>query len=315
VRSNLNKNQLKKINYIKVLAVAFTFLLLLKTSSFPSDKFGIENLRLDHMNIVMKNLDKATAFFKKMGFTVKPGRLHQNSILNNFIKFQNGSSIELMTAFRRKDELSKWYVDYIAKHSSGAGAFLCLRTDSSDELYKIEKLLQLQKQPFERSDLKYANILNFNKHESLHPVFFINYKNTIIDSANFINHTNTTNSLYAVWINTAGNKNTKKNFTKLSNGNLDQIVLPGPIKFGEVLKLKTGYIYLVQDPTTDRIAGITVTVTDKSKTKELLERSLNRKFNFVNTSRGESIIIPPKISFGVWLEFLQLNRSSEKQKI
>jgi len=283
------------------------FLIFLNRNCFSQKQFSIENTRLDHANIAVKDLDKATAFFKKIAFTIKSGRLHHNSILNNFIKFQDGSSIELITASQKKDELSQWYIDYIAKQSLGAGAFLCLRADSKDELNKIDELLQLQNFHYNRLDFKYANILNFKKYESLHPVFFIYYKQPVFDRKKIFYHSNAANSLYAVWINTAINKKIKKKITKLSNDNLDQISLPVPNKFAEFLKLKTGYIYFVHDSTTDRIAGFTVAVKDIFKTKKLLERNLNRKLNLANTSRGNSILISPKISFGVWLEFLELN--------
>lgn len=51
---------------------------------------------LDHVVIVVRDLEAASAGFRSSGFVLKQGRLHANNLLNRHIKFRDGSSIELM---------------------------------------------------------------------------------------------------------------------------------------------------------------------------------------------------------------------------
>jgi hypothetical protein len=84
---------------------------------------------LDHVVIAVKDLDASTASFRQLGFTIKPGRLHPNGLLNNHVKFRDGSEIELMTVRgAATDSMSRNYADLIA--SGDGGVYLALRAAS-----------------------------------------------------------------------------------------------------------------------------------------------------------------------------------------
>src|SRR5262245_4051661 len=53
---------------------------------------------LDHIPTAVRDLGAASARYRALGFALKPGRLHDNSILNNHAKFPDGTEIELITA-------------------------------------------------------------------------------------------------------------------------------------------------------------------------------------------------------------------------
>ena len=55
-------------------------------------------LGMDHIPVVVADLDKAEADFRAMGFSIKPGRPHSNGIRNAHVKFPDGTEIELITA-------------------------------------------------------------------------------------------------------------------------------------------------------------------------------------------------------------------------
>lgn len=48
-------------------------------------------LHIDHVPIAVRDLASAVVQFRAMGFTIKPGRPHQNGIENASIKFADGS--------------------------------------------------------------------------------------------------------------------------------------------------------------------------------------------------------------------------------
>lgn len=70
-------------------------------------------LGLDHIPVVVKDLDRAKQDFMKLGFTLKPGRLHDNGLRNEHVKFDDGTEIELITPTDASDALSSQYVDWL----------------------------------------------------------------------------------------------------------------------------------------------------------------------------------------------------------
>jgi hypothetical protein len=75
---------------------------------------------LDHVVIVVRDLDAAADGFAKLGFRIKPGRLHPNNLLNRHVKFRDGSGIELMTVQGEPgDQMARNYVDLLAAGEGG----------------------------------------------------------------------------------------------------------------------------------------------------------------------------------------------------
>lgn len=54
-------------------------------------------LRLDHVVLVVSNLEQAQAELIPLGFRFKPGRRHANNLLNRHIRFRDSTELELMT--------------------------------------------------------------------------------------------------------------------------------------------------------------------------------------------------------------------------
>ena len=70
---------------------------------------------LDHIPIVVRDLDRAAADFSALGFALKPGRPHANGLLNVHAKFRDGTELELITATAPTDELSRRYLDWLKR--------------------------------------------------------------------------------------------------------------------------------------------------------------------------------------------------------
>jgi hypothetical protein len=70
---------------------------------------------LDHMPLVVSDLDAAAVAYSKLGFALKPGRPHDNGIRNRHLKFPDGSGIELLSPERGpKDESAAHYAAELA---------------------------------------------------------------------------------------------------------------------------------------------------------------------------------------------------------
>jgi len=86
---------------------------------------------LDHVIVVARDLDAASAGFRSSGFVLKQGRLHPNNLLNRHIKFRDGSSIELMTVQGAPgDAMARDYADLAA--AGEGGVYVALEVDGLD---------------------------------------------------------------------------------------------------------------------------------------------------------------------------------------
>lgn len=79
---------------------------------------------LDHVPIAVRDLDESVRLFQKLGFSLKKGRPHDNSITNYHAKFSDGTELELITATDALDPVSAGYVSFL-KEGEGP-AYLCL---------------------------------------------------------------------------------------------------------------------------------------------------------------------------------------------
>ena len=93
----------------KLLLLLFTALL----SAAPVAAAPPLILGLDHIPLAVRDLDQAGRDFARLGFTIKPGRPHDNGIRNLHVKFADRTEIELITAAEPRDALSGEYVDHL----------------------------------------------------------------------------------------------------------------------------------------------------------------------------------------------------------
>ncbi len=66
---------------------------------------------IDHVPTVVADLDAAVASYARLGFALKPGRVHDNGLRNQHVKFADGSGIELLSPQAGAvDALTRTYV-------------------------------------------------------------------------------------------------------------------------------------------------------------------------------------------------------------
>ncbi|MGH9751508.1 MAG: VOC family protein [Blastocatellia bacterium] len=81
---------------------------------------------IDHIVILVSDLETAIRNYKQLGFTVAPGGRHPTSTHNALIGFADGAYLELL-AFYQPNPESKWWV----KLEQGGGLIdFCLQTDN-----------------------------------------------------------------------------------------------------------------------------------------------------------------------------------------
>ena len=98
------------------------------TTTFFGSSPEQPGLLLDHVPIAVRDLASATAQFRALGFTIKPGRPHQNGIENASIKFADGSYVELITSHNGTDALARQYETFL---KIGEGASYVFLRDSN----------------------------------------------------------------------------------------------------------------------------------------------------------------------------------------
>jgi hypothetical protein len=85
-------------------------------------------IALDHVVIAVRDLASAVADFRSLGFTLKPGRLHPNGLLNSHVKFADGTAFELMSVERAStDPLAMVYESFLL--AGEGGVFVAIEAD------------------------------------------------------------------------------------------------------------------------------------------------------------------------------------------
>jgi hypothetical protein len=62
----------------------------------PPTPAGPSLVGLDHVPTVVADLDQASEDYRRIGFSLKPGRAHDDGLRNRHVKFRDGSGIELI---------------------------------------------------------------------------------------------------------------------------------------------------------------------------------------------------------------------------
>lgn len=252
----------------------YLFLALLSLSLTLPQKDLI--IGIDHIPVVVNNLDSATIFYKKLGFSIKPGRFHQNGIRNQHIKFPNGTEIELITASQPVDPLTTEYYNSL-KEGEGPVYFGLFATNPTALTKQID-----------------TNIL--------HPLFFGSRNHSPTDKPEHFAHSNTAYSLTSIWLATDHISTYLQLFKKLGikvkqkkmfSGITAQIAV---LKEGEVILLPASLQVIPHH----QVIGVTVQVKDLKKLKTILQQS---DIKGIESKNG--LLLSPVLTHGIYLEFKQ----------
>lgn len=173
------------------LASAFVLVTLLFSTTAAAQARRPLVAGLDHIPVVVRDLDKAQADFRAMGFSIKPGRSHADGIRNAHVKFPDGTEIELITATNDTDELTE---EYLAKMKSGEGpVYFGLYAPDRDAV-----ALRLRDSRVAAQDDN--GMFIFPSASPLHSLFLGQRNKTPTDKPQYFAHKNSATRLSALWV-------------------------------------------------------------------------------------------------------------------
>lgn len=258
---------------------------------------------IGHVPIAVKDLDRASADYRALGFALKAGRLHDNSLLNAHAKYPNGTELELISASRPADELARKYLALIAR---GDGpVFVALEaTDPT----AVETRLNAAGFATRRS----GPFLSPTE-PGLDYFFFVGDNRSPTDEPAHFAHANTTTDLVGICIADSENRRLVEFFQALG-GRVEKGVVVGlGADRGYRIELARGAITLIPKSRREHrdrpIVGVTLATRDIDAARRSLQRSSIPVLAPVdwppNLDRDSSrrIYVAAPATHGLWIEF------------
>lgn len=246
---------------------------------------------IDHIPVVVRDLDRAQADFRAMGFAIKPGRLHTDGIRNAHVKFPDGTEIELITAPKAVDALTQ---EYRAEMQSGEGPvyFGLYAPDQGAVLARL-RTLQIDAQ-------KDDGMVGFSSASPLHPLFLGQRNKAPTDKPEHFAHQNGAVRLSALWVRDTPEL---RNLLKGMGVTLAPIRLPGFVGVANGFRaaLPEGDLYLVPSVKATVVAA-------RVEVRKIGDVEMVLKANGVPMTKypacdKNAVCVPPSFAHGLWIEF------------
>lgn len=237
---------------------------------------------LDHIPVAVRDLEAASATYRALGFSLKPGRPHANGIRNAHVKFPNGAGIELLTVPAAVDPLSTKYLNMI-----GAGDGPGFLSFHARETATLEAARQA------------------GREQALDYVFWVQDNRSPTDRPEHFAHPNGAKALSAVWIATDDGARLVSLLLQLG-GRTDhrEVLAPEPVDAtvvtldeGEVVILPGSHQLLKGRP----IIGASFRVTDLATVRKALSAAGIPAWS--GPGSDERVVVEPQRAHGLWLEF------------
>lgn len=250
---------------------------------------------LDHIPLVVGDLDQAIGTYRSLGFALKPGRPHANGIRNAHVKFPSGAGIELLAAATATDALSAHYVDLL---KAGEGpAFVTFHARDSDHLHAA---LHAGGHGFRRD----GEITTLQAPEFA-SLFFVRDNRSPTDRPEHFAHANGAVALSAVWVATEHRDDLADLLVRLGGRReLRRVLAPDPVEAtvvtlaeGEVVILTEQHQVVVGRP----VIGASFLVPDLARVRRTLAEA--QIAPWVGATPGDRVVVEPSVAHGLWLEF------------
>lgn len=158
----------------------------------PAALAGDSLVALDHMPLVVADLDAASRTYARLGFALKPGRRHSNGLRNQHVKFPDGSGIELLAPER--GPMDALTARYHAELAIGEGpVFFALH---ARDHVRLERALRDAGMAFHREE---GGALTLDD-PSLSFLFFGGDNRSPTDRPEHFSHANSAIAMSGVWI-------------------------------------------------------------------------------------------------------------------
>lgn len=250
---------------------------------------------LDHVPIAVADLEKAAERYRALGFTLKPGRPHDNGIRNQHAKFADKTELELITAPEARDGLTTTYRRYLAQ---GDGpAFLALFAPSLDAAAERLGIARPT-----------GPTLDVGERDGLGYLFLGRRNASPTDRPEHLVHANTATALIAVWL--AGDLAAERALFETLGARIVPMEVRVPDRaMAAVARFAEGDVTLLpadrQRVPGRRIVGATVRVRSIAAVEAALKRGGVPVPPRVTNGDATSVFVPPDEAQGLWLEFRQ----------
>jgi len=257
-------------------------------------------LGLDHIPLAVTDLDTTAERYRELGFTLKPGRLHENGIRNQHVKFTDGTELELISLREARDPLTAEYLKLLA---SGDGpAFVGFY---APDINQLTGQLDAEGRTY-RYD---GGLLTFPESDRLRYIFFGDRNRSPTDSPEHFEHRNGAEALIGVWIAGDDLDPERQLLTALGATITEQeVYVPERLK-ATVARLQQAEVVFLpasqQLVPGRRIVGATIRTRDLDALRRVLEAASWSVPPVVQTTYGRSMFVSPGIAHGIWLEFRQ----------
>ena len=250
---------------------------------------------LDHIPVAVGNLERACTTYRALGFVIKPGRHHANGIRNAHVKFPDGSGIELIRAQAPVGPLTRRYIEFLA-HGDGP-AFLALRAPDSGRLAAA-----LRRGGYAFS--KEGEVINVLE-PTLESLFFVRGNRSPTDRPEHFAHPNGASALRAVWIAAEEGATLERFLVGLGGASARRSVLAPDLAEARVVSFGAGDVVILpasRSGTASRpIMGASIRVASLDAAGRQLSR--NGVVGRRETGRPRRLVLPPRETCGLWLEF------------
>ena len=246
---------------------------------------------IDHIPVVVRDLEKAQLDFRAMGFAIKPGRIHADGIQNAHVKFPDGTEIELITAPKAVDALTQ---EYRAKIASGEGpVYFGLYAPDQGAVSARLRALPIEAQNGD-------GMVGFSAASPLHPLFLGQRNKTPTDKPEHFAHPNGAARLSALWVRDTPEL---RELLKGMGVALTPANLPGFIGVANGLRaaLPEGNLYLVPSGKATVIAA-RVDVRKIGDIKAVLKANAVPMTEYPACDK-DAVCVPPSFAYGIWIEF------------
>jgi catechol 2,3-dioxygenase-like lactoylglutathione lyase family enzyme len=284
---------------------------------------------IDHVGIAVRDLETAKKTYRDvLGFTIYAGGKHPNGTRNSGPALEN-AYLELITFWDRTKKLGGVVANFLEKHEGTLFLGLevspvddtarLLRTrgfniqgpedgsisddpDQHDEPGGSWRLVGLETGPVPAAHLPA---------KSTDAIFFIQYQTV---------HPNTAKKLSSVWMGVRDLETSVKEYESMGFRPSRKFAVAQLGAQGQEIEAGQGPILLLQpEKSTGSVAsflaergaegimGVSIEVASLQTARDLLKSNTKRQFEPYNGPYGQSILIPPELTHGVWIEFFQNN--------
>lgn len=252
---------------------------------------------LDHIPLAVRDLAAATETYRRLGFSLKPGRLHPNGIINAHVKFPDGSGVELITASAAVDDLTRKYRTFLETAEGPAYFSLHVRQPGA-------VAAALTRAEIEYKEAGVTSLL----HPALSWMFFIGDNRSPTDRPEHFAHPNGAEAMARVWVAPGDPAPLRRMLDALGGVTSTSAVVSAPARAeatvvrltnGEVVILPASHQLMPNRP----IVGVTFRVRSVRDTVRYFEDAGVRIDASPDALGAPRVLIAPSEARGQYLEF------------